>query len=230
MLGTREPPPSRASLVLGLYGALALTAVLVSAGRGDADIFRIDESRAPWWHLVSAALGLALALGVVVASRAAATRLAWARTLHRDFRAILGELPPREIFILAAASAIGEELVFRGALLPWVGLVPQAILFAVLHIGPNRRHLVWTAWALAMGLAFGALALFTGDLLGAVVAHFAINFINLHYIVRVEDPGRRAAVLAVGVEPMRVLGHAAVGGLAPGQVGSSASSPDAGRP
>ena len=210
MLGTREPPLSRATLVLGLYGALGLTAILVSAGRGDADIFRIDEERAPWWHLVSAASGLAFALAVILASRAAATRLAWARTLHRDFRAILGQVSPREIFILAAASAIGEELLFRGALQPWIGVGPQAVLFAMLHVGPERRHLVWTAWALAMGLALGAMVQATGDLVGATVAHFAINFVNLRYIVRVDDPmppWRRAVaavdppVVAVGAEP-----------------------------
>ena len=48
MLGTREPPHSRATLVLGLYGGMALLAVLISAGRGDADIFRLDEARAAW--------------------------------------------------------------------------------------------------------------------------------------------------------------------------------------
>jgi membrane protease YdiL (CAAX protease family) len=201
MLGTREPPASRATLVLGLYGALALLAILVSAGRGDPDILRTDDTRAAWWHLASIALGLALALVVIASSRAAAARLSWARTLHRDFRDLLGDASPREILILAAASAIGEELLFRGALQPWVGVVPQAVLFAALHVGPSRRHLVWTAWAFAMGLALGGLVELTGDLGGAIVAHFTINFVNLHYIVRVADPLARPRIVpAVGAE------------------------------
>ncbi|MEZ4400904.1 MAG: CPBP family intramembrane glutamic endopeptidase [Kofleriaceae bacterium] len=192
MLGTRQPPPSRASLVIGIYAGLALVALLVAAGRGDADLFRLDESRAAWWYAVSAALGLAIGLATVAATRLVVARMAWARALHRDFRAILGDLSAQEITILALASAIGEELWFRGALLPWIGLLPQALLFAVLHIGPNRRHLIWTAWALGMGLAFGALAQFTGDLAGVVIAHAAINYLNLRYIVRVELPPRPA--------------------------------------
>lgn len=188
MLGTREPPPSRAMLVMGLYGALALAGLLISAGRGDADVYRVDEHRALWWHVLSPALGLAFGLAMVGLSRVVVARFAWGRGLHADFRAMLGDASAREIAILAVASAIGEELLFRGALQPWLGVVPQAILFGLLHVGPRRRHLVWTAWAFAMGLAFGALVALTGDLGGAVVAHFAINFLNLHYIVRSPEP------------------------------------------
>lgn len=188
MLGQREPPHSRATMILGLYGGMAILAVLISAGRGDADIYRLDEGRPAWWLGASLVLGFALALAVVLASRVAVARTAWARTMHRDFRAMLGDVPAREILLLAVASSIGEELLFRGALGPWLGLIPQAVLFAALHVGPKRRHLVWTAWALGMGLAFGAMTSATGDLGGAILAHFVINFANLHFIVRVDVP------------------------------------------
>jgi len=183
MLGTREPPPSRASLVIALYGGLALLGILISAGRGDADIYRLDEDRAMWWYALSPALGLAFGLAMVVLTRVVVARFTWGRDLRRDFRAILGDASPREIAILALASAVGEELLFRGALQPWIGVVAQAALFGLLHVGPNRRHLVWTVWALAMGLALGGLVELTGDLGGALVAHFTINFLNLHFIV-----------------------------------------------
>lgn len=182
-----EPPQSRATLVLGLYGGLALLGLLLAAGRGDADVYS-PYDRAGWWHLASPALGLVVGLLVVLASRQAVARLRWARSLHRDFRALLGDVSSREILILAAASSIGEEVLFRGALQPWIGLAPQAALFALLHVGPSRRFLPWTLWALIMGLAFGAMVELTGDLGGAIVAHFAINFLNLHYIARVELP------------------------------------------
>jgi len=77
---------------------------------------------------------------------------------------------------------VGEEVFFRGALMPWIGLVPQAILFGLLHIGPSKRFLPWTAWALLMGLVFGGLVELTGDLGGAIACHFTINFMNLHFI------------------------------------------------
>ena len=187
-----EPPPSRATLVLGLYGGLALLGLLLAAGRGDADVYS-PYHRASWWHLASPVIGLVVGLLVVLASRQAVARLGWARALHRDFRALLGDVSSREIVILAAASAIGEEVLFRGALQPWIGVAPQAALFALLHVGPSRRFLPWTLWALVMGLAFGAMVDVSGDLGGAIVAHFTINFLNLHYIARVELPAPRLA-------------------------------------
>ena len=185
---TELPPPSRAALVLGLYGALALVALLLSAGRGDANIYQLDEDARTWRLLVSPIAGVVLGLGVVALSRIAATRTSWGRELHQSFRHVLGPLTAREIVILALASAVGEELLFRGALMPWIGVAPQAVLFALLHIGPGRRFLPWTASALVLGLAFGVLAQVTGDLGGVIAAHFTINFANLRYIARVELP------------------------------------------
>jgi membrane protease YdiL (CAAX protease family) len=86
--------------------------------------------------------------------------------------------------ILALVSSIGEELLFRGALLPWFGVWIQGIVFALLHVGPGRRFLPWTVSALVLGIAFGWLAVWTGNLGGPIAAHFAINFLNLRYIVR----------------------------------------------
>src|SRR5690606_29754865 len=92
------------------------------------------------------------------------------------------------ILILALASSIGEELLFRGALQPLMGVWLQAALFALLHIGPRGRFLPWTFSAFALGVAFGYMFEWTGDLGGPIVAHFIINYLNLHYIARKELP------------------------------------------
>jgi membrane protease YdiL (CAAX protease family) len=182
----REPPLGRAQLVIGLYGALAILAILVSAGRGDADIYRLDDGVSGLWLLVSPVIGLAIGFLVVWLTRVVSARFAWARTLHRDFRELLGPLTLRDIIILAAASSIGEELLFRGALLPWIGVWPQAIAFALLHVGPGRRFLPWTVSALVLGVGLGYVADATGNLGAPIVAHFTINLLNLRYIVRVD--------------------------------------------
>ena len=90
------------------------------------------------------------------------------------------------IVVLAAASSVGEEMFFRGALLPVVGLVTSSAIFALLHIGPKLRHLPWTASSFGAGLLFGAMFLWTGDLSGPVIAHFLINFLNLRHVAQVE--------------------------------------------
>ncbi|HWN67470.1 MAG TPA: CPBP family intramembrane glutamic endopeptidase [Haliangium sp.] len=181
-----EPPLSRAGLVLALYGGLALVAMLISAGRADVDIYRVEGKSTPLMLGLSPLLGIAIGLVVVVLSRLAVRRFVWARLLHRDFRSVLGATQTREILILALASAVGEELLFRGALQPWIGIWPQAAIFALLHIGPGLRFLPWTVTSFGLGLGFGYMVEWSGDLGGPIMAHFVINYLNLHFITRVE--------------------------------------------
>lgn len=188
------PPMSRASLVIGLYGAMALLGLLVAAGRGDPDLYRF--SAVPHWPLLVGPLaGVVVGLAVVGLTRLATRRYQWARDLHRSFHDLLGPLTAREIVILAAASSIGEELLFRGALLPWLGVWWQAAVFALLHVGPGKRFLPWTVSALVLGAAFGELAIWTTNLGAPIAAHFLINYLNLRYIVA--EP----AVLLRGTRP-----------------------------
>lgn len=191
------PPLSRAHLVIGLYGAMALIALVIAAGRGDPDLYRLAAG--PHWPLLAGPLaGIAVGLAVVGLTRLATRRFAWARQLHTSFHDLLGPLTGREILILAAASSIGEELLFRGALLPWLGPWWQAVVFALLHVGPGKRFLPWTLSALALGVAFGYLAIGTTNLGAPIVAHFLINFLNLRHIVGPEAP---PAVLLRGPRP-----------------------------
>lgn len=181
--GSPPPPLSRATLVIGLYAAMGIVGFLIAAGRGDPDLYRLGGSPEAWQLGAGPVAGALLGLAVVGLTRVATRHFQWARDLHSSFHDLLGPLTGREIVILALASSIGEELLFRGALLPWVGVWVQAIIFALLHIGPGRRFLPWTLSALVLGLAFGWLARWTGNLGGPIAAHFAINFLNLRYIV-----------------------------------------------
>ena len=188
------PPLSRASMVIGLYGAMALVALVLAAGRGDPDLYRF-ASEPRWPLLAGPVVGIAVGLAVVGMTRVATRYFAWARYLHVSFHDVLGPLTRREIVILALGSSIGEELLFRGALLPWLGPWWQAVVFALLHVGPGRRFLPWTASALLLGVGFGWLAVWTGNLGAPIAAHFVINFLNLRFIVT--EP----AVLLRGTRP-----------------------------
>jgi hypothetical protein len=181
------PPLSRATLVIGLYAGMALVALLIASGRGDPDLYRIGSPSA--LQLTTAPLlGVVAGLAFVGLTRLASKRFQWARDLHRSFRDLLGPLAGSEIVILAAASSLGEEFLFRGALLPWLGIWIQAGIFALLHVGPGKRFLPWTASAFAIGVGFGLLARETGSLGGPIAAHFIINFVNLRYITTTQLP------------------------------------------
>ena len=184
----RRGPASRNELIVGLYAGLAVVALLIGGIRGDWNIYRVSGVSTTWKLLASPAIGVALGLSVVFLTRLAVHQWNWARRLHRDFRGLLGHLHARDVFILAVASSVGEELLFRGALQPWWGLLPSAVVFALLHIGPGVRFLPWTISALVIALVFGLLTSWLGDLGAPIAAHFVINYMNLDYITRVELP------------------------------------------
>ncbi len=184
----KEHPFTRSWLILGLYAGLALVAVVIGAVRGHPEIYLAGAVTAPWRLALSPVVGVALGLAVVFLTRLSVHRFDWARKLHRWFRGLLGALGARDVFVLAVASAVGEELFFRGALVPWLGIVGSAAVFALFHVGPGLRYLPWTLSALVIGLIFGALFTGLGDLGAPVVAHFTINYLNLEFIVRTELP------------------------------------------
>lgn len=98
-------------------------------------------------------------------------------------RKIADELAPRlvdgtrrwDLVLISVFSGIGEEAFFRGALQPEVGLVATALIFGAAHIGPDRRYLVWTVWAVFAGFLFGGLFEVTNGILAPMVAHSVHN-------------------------------------------------------
>jgi uncharacterized protein len=172
---------SRPILVLVLYLALASAGIAWATLRGEPNVWRVAEKTDP--QLLSGiAAGAFLGLGFVFASRFATHRFEWGRALHRELRALLGPLTRHEILVLALASSVGEEIFFRGALLPAVGLWLSSGIFALLHVGPKLRYLPWTLSSFVAGMLFRQLFVWSGDLSGPVVAHFTVNALNLRYL------------------------------------------------
>jgi membrane protease YdiL (CAAX protease family) len=128
------------------------------------------------------AKGLVAALVVVILSRWLTLRTRAGAALAEALAGALGPLTPAQVLVLAAASGIGEELFFRGALQPAVGFVVSSLVFGLVHIGPIRTFWPWTLWALVMGFVFGGMYALTGEILAPLIAHFVINYENLHFI------------------------------------------------
>jgi membrane protease YdiL (CAAX protease family) len=137
--------------------------------------------------LLSAAGGLAFALTLIVLTRVAVARFQWAQRLHLELRPVARDLSLGDILLLAGLSSLGEELLFRGLLAPWLGVIGSALLFGLAHQirGPSRW--VWAGWATVVGLGLGALFAATGSLVGPLIAHAVVNAKNLSYL-RDHDP------------------------------------------
>jgi len=185
---TLPTPTPITKLALIVYVPLALVALVWAWLAGHRLAWSLDSSwlSAPYpFRLgLSLLLGFALALLVVAATPRLVERTAWARELHAELREIIAPLSSTEITVLALASGFGEELFFRGALQPVLGLVLTSLIFGALHVGPKKVFFAWTSWAFAMGLLFGSIFELTGVLWGPVLAHVWINQRNMTFIRR----------------------------------------------
>jgi membrane protease YdiL (CAAX protease family) len=183
------PSPTRITrFAFVVYGPLTIGAFVWAWLRGGRFAWSLDTSwlTAPYGVrlALSIALGFALGLVVVAITPRLVERTEWARTLHLELKEIIAPLSSSEVTLLALASGFAEELFFRGAMQPVLGLLGTSVIFGVLHIGPRRVFLAWTAWAFVMGLSFGSIFELTGVLWGPVLAHVWINQRNMTFIRR----------------------------------------------
>ena len=164
---------------------------------------------APWLSLADGApregfslvLGVALGGLVVVATRLLVGRVEFARRLHSELRPLARSMSSTDICLLAIFSALGEELLFRGLLQPWLGLFAQAAIFGGLHQvgGPSRW--VWMSWATLMGLLLGCMYALTGSLVGPIAAHALVNGVNLFFLKRYDPrPAQRRMGGLLGIK------------------------------
>jgi hypothetical protein len=143
-----------------------------------------------------AGMGAVVGLVTVVASQVLDRTTSWAQELGREFGKVLGPIDVSAAFIFATASAIGEELLFRGFLQQvlsvsvfggpygdWTALIVATLVFGLLHMGPDiKKFWPWTVMALVLGGVFGWMYMYTGNILAPMIAHFTVNFFNLQAI------------------------------------------------
>lgn len=167
------------------YALMAGVAVGLGAWWGGALPVRHP---APSWALgewasgVSIGLGLAVAAVTIGSTRWLLARTNWARALRRELRLLVGGASSAQLLLLGVCSGVAEELLFRGAIQPAIGLVLTSIGFGLMHVGPRREFLPWTAWAVVMGFVLGGIYEVTGALEGPILAHVLINVVNLRVI------------------------------------------------
>jgi membrane protease YdiL (CAAX protease family) len=181
----RETQPTPAALAVSAvltYSVITLAGLVLMRWQDiDAGLAIFGASDSDF--LLHTGVGVACGLAVVALSRALS---AWGpmSRLEDLLRETLGPLDTPTIAVLAVTSGIGEEVLFRGAMQPFLGFWLTALVFGLLHGGTMRRFRGWVVFAILAGLLFGALAILTGDLLAPILCHFTVNYFNLHYLVR----------------------------------------------
>lgn len=128
-------------------------------------------------------LGVGIALGITAAS-SIIYRLwpAYRRSADFYLELVIKPLIWPDLIWLGLLPGLSEELLFRGVMLPALGLNLTAlfissILFGVLHLSGSQQW-PYVVWATIIGFVLGYSALITGNLLVPIVAHILTNFIS----------------------------------------------------
>ncbi len=194
----RETREARAvPLIVGAYAVVGAVGLGIAALRGQPNVFVCQSLRLGddpvMGHVASLAGGVCLAVIIIAATRYFVRTTAWAAALHEDLRPMARALGEGAIVPIALASSVGEEILFRGALTPWLGIIASSVLFGLLHQMRGRSRLSWVAFAVVVGALLASLFRVTGSLLGPIVAHALINGVNLRFLIH-HAPARQKAL------------------------------------
>ncbi|MGL6338645.1 MAG: lysostaphin resistance A-like protein [Waterburya sp.] len=126
---------------------------------------------------------LGLAVGITITS-GLIYRLwpAYRRSADIYLELVIKPLMWADLIWLGLLPGLSEELLFRGVMLPALGLNLTAViissaLFGVLHLS-GAGQWPYVVWATIVGFALGYCALVTGNLVVPVVAHIITNLVS----------------------------------------------------
>ncbi|HRQ66251.1 MAG TPA: CPBP family intramembrane metalloprotease [Xanthomonadaceae bacterium] len=179
----RHPIP----LVLSFEGMLAVVALLLALAFGLRPWNELEISVSVLVLTLAATLPMVLALDLL-----GRVRWNWVQEIADAIRVALLPLfrnaPPGALVAVALMAGIGEELLFRGviqaALEGWLGPLAGLLLASLLF---GLAHFVTVGYlvlACLMGLYFGLLYQWTGNLLVPILVHALYDWVALRWYLR----------------------------------------------
>ncbi|MGB2925166.1 MAG: CPBP family intramembrane glutamic endopeptidase [Limnothrix sp.] len=135
------------------------------------------------WQITGVAClqGVAIAIGIIAAS--SILYAVWGNyresvDVYLEF--VLRPLALPDVLWLGLLPGLSEEFLFRGIMLPalgmgWAALGVSSLIFGVLHISGVQQW-SYAVWAAIIGLVLGYSAIATGNLFVPILAHIITNF------------------------------------------------------
>lgn len=177
-----------------LLAAMAVTAlVLLLIARVWLFFEPLHFSTALSWKDTVLGLGLGISISVV---SVLVYRLwpAYRQSADYYLAFVLAPLVLSDSVWVGLLPGLSEELLFRGVMLPAIGLsvtglVVSSACFGVLHMS-GLHQWPYAIWAGVIGLLLGSSVLLTGNLLVPIVAHVTTNFVSSLFWQRQQRLGK----------------------------------------
>jgi membrane protease YdiL (CAAX protease family) len=169
-----DPPSVSPVALLHQEGILGVVAIVGLAWRDERPLAGLAPD-GPLWR--SVAVGAAVALAASVALWLVRQWQPLDRLQRFQGRLVQGWTAIDAVAV-AVLSGLAEEALLRALLQPILGLIPAAVLFAVLHLVPDRELWMWPVIALGLGIVLGLLFERYGYP-AAAAAHIVVNAVAL---------------------------------------------------
>jgi uncharacterized protein len=172
-------PLSRPQILIfmGITAIVLLAIAKIWQKFGGVQLLSVQFNPQAWLWSIALAAGITLASGIIY-------RLwpAYRRSADIYLELVIKPLEWSDLIWLGLLPGLSEELLFRGVMLPALGLnlgavLITSILFGVLHLSGNGQW-PYVIWATIVGFALGYCALVSGNLLVPVVAHIVTNLVS----------------------------------------------------
>lgn len=172
-------PLSRTQILvfMGVTAIILLTVAKIWQKLGAVDLLSVEfTTEAVLWG-IGLAIGITLTSGLIY-------RLwpAYRRSADIYLELVIKPLMWGDLIWLGLLPGLSEELLFRGVMLPALGLnlmavIISSLLFGVLHLSGTEQW-PYVVWATIIGFALGYCALITGNLFVPVFAHIITNLVS----------------------------------------------------
>ena len=172
-------PLSRTQILvfMGITAIFLLMVAKIWQKLGGVQLLSVEfNSQALLWSL-GLALGISVTSGIVY-------RLwpAYRRSAEVYLELVIKPLIWTDLIWLGLLPGLSEELLFRGVMLPALGLnmaavIVSSVLFGILHLSGSGQW-PYVVWATVVGFSLGYCALVTGNLVVPVIAHVITNLVS----------------------------------------------------
>ena len=137
------------------------------------------------WHWYPRDLLLGLGVGLFITGLSGLAYRLWPlyrRSADYYLELVIKPLAWPDLIWLGLLPGLSEELLFRGVMLPALGLdhlavIGSSVCFGILHLSGSQQW-PYVVWATIIGIILGYSALWSGNLLVPIVAHIATNLIS----------------------------------------------------
>jgi membrane protease YdiL (CAAX protease family) len=164
-------------VAMGVTAILLWTVATVWLRFGNVFLFRWE------WHEIDFLWGLGV--GAMITGLSSLVYRLWPsyrQSADYYLELVLKPLAWPDLIWLGLLPGLSEELLFRGVMLPALGLdhlavIVSSLCFGVLHLSGSQQW-PYVVWASFIGLILGYSALWSGNLLVPIVAHIMTNLVS----------------------------------------------------